>query len=200
MPMSESKIAIESDAELVERAKGGDGPAFDELVLRYRKKVYAIAFGMARNHGDADDVAQEAFLRAFQGLHRFKAGYEFRTWLFRIAVNVCINVLKRKGRRVETSYEEKIDAGMPQPATPDNPGRDMEHKELREQIDGAIQKLSPKLRSVFVLRTLQDLSYEEIARVLRISKGTVMSRLSRARDNLRILLHDYVENANDEAR
>lgn len=194
MPMSESKTVPESDAELVDKAKGGDGSAFDKLVLRYRKKVYGIAFGMARNHGDADDVAQETFLRAYQALNRFKAGYEFRTWLYRIAVNVCINMLKRKGRRVETSLEEKVDLGVAQPATPDNPGREMEQKELRGKIDKAIQQLSPKLRSVFVLRTLQDLSYQEISRVLNISQGTVMSRLSRARENLRCLLREYVEN------
>jgi RNA polymerase sigma-70 factor (ECF subfamily) len=200
MPVSESKIAPESDAELVHRAKGGDDSAFDELVVRYRKKVYAIAFGMARNHGDADDVAQETFLRAYQALNRFKTEFEFKTWLFRIAVNTCINMLKRKGRRVETSFEEKIEAGMPQPVTPGNPGKEMEQQELREKIDEAIQQLSPKLRSVFVLRTQQDLSYEEIARVLKISRGTVMSRLSRARDSMRHLLRDYVQNTIEESR
>ncbi|MFQ6093645.1 MAG: RNA polymerase sigma factor [bacterium] len=190
MPISESK---EADGELVQRAKEGLLPAFDELVLRYRKNVYAIAFGMTRNHSDADDLAQETFLRAYEALDSFKPGYEFRTWLFRIAVNLSINCLKRKGRLLETSLEERVGLETAAPATPHNPGSEMEQKELGGKIEEAVEQLSPKLRSVFLLRTLQDLSYEEISKVLKISPGTVMSRLNRARQKLRNLLREYVE-------
>ena len=190
----ESKTSDASDDELVQQAKDGGRSSFDKLVIRYRKKVYAIAFGMTRNHSDADDVAQETFLRAYEALGTFKVGYAFRTWLFRIAVNLSINALKRKGRRVETPLDEEVGLELATQASSDNPGLQTEQKELGKKIENAVQQLSPKLRSVFVLRTLQDLSYEEISRLLHISKGTVMSRLNRARENLKSMLKEYVEN------
>lgn len=189
---SESNVTVASDRDLVQKAKAGSLSAFDELVLRYRKRVYGIAFGMTRNHSDADDVAQESFLRAYQALDSFKIEYEFRTWLFRITVNLCLNCLKKKERRVEASLEEQVGVEIAVPAPSDNPGQELEKKELYEKMEEAVRQLSPKLRSVFVLRTIQDLSYEEIARTLKISKGTVMSRLNRAREKLRNLLKDYV--------
>ena len=184
---------VASDQELVRKAKGGHLPAFDELVLKYRKQVYAIAFRMTRNHSDADDLAQEAFLRAYQALDSYKPGFEFRTWLFRIAVNASINHLKRKGRRLETSLEDSSGLDVAASASSYNPGMEIEEKELSGKIETAIQHLPLKLRSVFLLRTFEDLSYEEIAHVLNISKGTVMSRLSRAREKLKIMLREYKE-------
>lgn len=186
-----------SDQELARKAKGGQLSAFDELVLKYRKNVYAIAFRMTRNHSDADDLAQETFLRAYQALDSYKPGFEFRTWLYRIAVNASINHLKRKGRRVEMSLEDNAGLDVAASTSSYNPGTGIEEKELREKIETAIQHLPLKLRSVFLLRTFEDLTYEEIAHVLNISKGTVMSRLSRAREKLKIMLREYVEGKNE---
>ena len=199
MPKSDATYPV-SDSQLVHQARAGDAPAFDELVLRYRKKVYRMALGMARNHSDADDIAQETFLRAYQALPRFNDAYEFKTWLFRIAANTGINILKRKARQVETSFEEKAELGLVQPASPDNPGTDLEQKELRLTIDRAVRDLSPKLQTVWVLRTAEDLSYDDIARVMKISMGTVMSRLSRAREHLRHALTEYIRANGDQAR
>lgn len=182
-----------SDQELARKAKGGQLSAFDELVLKYRKNVYAIAFRMTRNHSDADDLAQETFLRAYQALDSYKPGFEFRTWLYRIAVNASINHLKRKGRRVEMSLEDNAGLDVAASTSSYNPGTGIEEKELREKIETAIQHLPLKLRSVFLLRTFEDLTYEEIAHVLNISKGTVMSRLSRARERLKTMLREYIE-------
>jgi RNA polymerase sigma-70 factor (ECF subfamily) len=190
------KEMVATDQELVLRAKGGQLSAFDELVIKYRKKIYAIAFRMTRNHSDADDLAQETFLRAYQALDRYKPGFEFRTWLFRIAVNASINHLKRKGRRVEMSLDDSDGLHVAASASSYNPGMGIEEKELSGKIETAIQHLPLKLRSVFLLRIFEDLSYEEIARVLNISKGTVMSRLHRAREKLHIMLREYIEDKN----
>ena len=194
MPISESKGAAASDGELVQKAKEGSTSAFDALVVKYRKKVYAIAFGMTRNHSDADDVAQETFFRAYRALSSFRPGYEFRPWLLRIAVNQSINCLKRKGRRLEVSLEEEVGSGIVTDVQFDNPGYGLEQKELAARIEAAVQRLSPKLRAVFLLRAGQDLSYEEMAKILRISKGTVMSRLSRAREKVKGMVGEYGEN------
>ena len=185
--------AVASDKDLVQRAKEGHLSAFDELVVKYRKNVYALAFRMTRNHSDADDMAQETFMRAYQALNRYKPEFEFRTWLFRIAVNATINHLKGKGRRVELPLEHKEGVDVAASGALYNPGSEIERKELSQTVEVAIQHLPLKLRSVFLLRTFEDLSYEDIARVLNISKGTVMSRLSRAREKLRIMLREYVE-------
>ncbi|UCE17377.1 MAG: sigma-70 family RNA polymerase sigma factor [Gemmatimonadota bacterium] len=195
--MSMPNEVAASDQELARKAKGGQLSAFDELVLKYRKNVYAIAFRMTRNHSDADDLAQETFLRAYQALDSYKPGFEFRTWLYRIAVNASINHLKRKGRRVEMSLEDNAGLDVAASTSSYNPGTGIEEKELREKIETAIQHLPLKLRSVFLLRTFEDLTYEEIAHVLNISKGTVMSRLSRAREKLKIMLREYVEGKNE---
>ena len=192
--------AVVTDTDLVRKAKEGYLSAFDELVLKYRKKVYAIAFRMTRNHSDADDLTQEAFLRAYQALVSYKPEFEFRTWLFRIAVNASINHLKRKGRRVEMSLDNSVGLDVAASASSYNPGMGIEEKELSSKIETAIQHLPLKLKSVFLLRTFEDLSYEEIARVLNISKGTVMSRLHRAREKLQIMLREYIEDKNVLAR
>jgi RNA polymerase sigma-70 factor, ECF subfamily len=190
----ESIGADVSDGELMEKVQKGHLPAYDELVRRYQKKVYAITYGMTRHHSDADDLAQETFIRAYQACQRFQAGYAFHTWLFRIAVNLCINHLKKKKRRRETTLEDQSDPIEFVPS-PNNPGLEMEQKELGTRIETAIHQLSPKLRSVIVLRSTEDMPYEEIARILRISKGTVMSRLNRAREKLKVLLKEFMNDS-----
>ncbi len=181
-----------SDGQLMQQVQKGHPAAYDELVRRYQKKVYAITYGMTRNHSDADDLAQETFIRAYQACQRFQIDRAFQAWLFRIAVNLCINHIRKKKRRGEMPLDEQTDPVMPAPSG-QNPGRDTEQRELGRQIDRAIRQLSPKLRSVIVLRSFEDMPYEEMARVLKISQGTVMSRLHRAREKLKDTLREFMD-------
>ncbi len=179
-----------SDIELIRRAKSGDTRAFDELMTRYAESIYRLVFSLARNHADADDLSQETFIRAFRAIGRYDEQYRFYTWLHRIAVNLCINHLKRKqrirfvplpGSEIGGEWQDIAD---PKTGTGDS--------ELQRDLDRALCKLPAEQRAVIVLRVKEELSYNEISEVLEIPVGTVMSRLNRARSRLKRLLKDYL--------
>lgn len=184
------------DLELVEHAKKGDRQAFGKLVERYQRRVYALAFGILRQREDAWDVAQEAFVKAYRNLDRFEGNAAFYTWLYRIAYNLSIDTLREKARRDSVDLEEtrKIEEALEREGRhpSGNPDETAQRKELAAVIEAAIAKLSEKHRAIIVLREIEGLSYEEMAEVLGISKGTVMSRLFHARQNLQALLLPYV--------
>ena len=175
---------------LLEKARQGDQEAFGELVRLYEKKVYALTLRMCKNPDDAAEAAQEAFLSAWQGLKFFRGEASFSTWLYRLASNACVDLLRKEQRHkaaagpslndADTYIEVADDAATPQELA--------ERSELREQIEEGLQSLSPEHREVLILRELHQLSYDEIAQTLDLDTGTVKSRISRGRKALRNFL------------
>src|SRR6266436_3338219 len=188
------------DFDLVKRCQKGEAVAFDELVTKYRSKVFSMIYGMVQNEQDAWDLAQEGFLKAWKSVHRFKGQSSFYTWLYRIMTNVTIDSLRRKGIRGETEFDDRIAPANVEPGSRTTPSavplphNKIEQREIRQRIDEAIGKLSPEHRAVIMMKEIQDLQYGEIAEILNCSLGTVMSRLFYARKKLQILLRDVYEN------
>jgi RNA polymerase sigma-70 factor (ECF subfamily) len=180
-----------TDASLLARAREGNLFAFEEIVRRYQRRVYGTAIRIVRRHDVADDVVQEAFLRAHQTLSRFDLERPFGPWVCRIAANLAVNHL-----RSPVSREEELPDGHAETPTPAaTPLEGLLEAEAREVLDRALETLSPDQRAVFVLRTFEELSYQEIAEALGLSMGTVMSRLSRARERLRQAVLPYLGRA-----
>lgn len=176
-----------SDIDLIRRAKQNDTRAFDQLVERYQQKLYYVVIRILLNHEDANDVVQDSFLKAYRNLERFDEKYRFYTWIHRIAVNTAINLVQHRKHRESSLEKHKEDTGF-DPADKSNHEDDFEFNEVKIQVKTALKCLSPDMRAVFILRVYEDLSYSEIAETLDISIGTVMSRLNRARKNLKLYL------------
>jgi RNA polymerase sigma-70 factor (ECF subfamily) len=194
-------MADNNDLELVERAQAGDREAFRELVERYQRKVYSICYGMLKNQDDSVDVSQEVFVKVYRYLEKFNHKSSFYTWLYRITHNMCIDYIRKhqKVRRVE--YDDGIsrDAGEIEgdehilPSTLGiNPDKVYGRKELREKMLEALDTLSEKHRTILILREVEGLAYDEMAEVLNISKGTVMSRLFHARKYFQEAIREYL--------
>lgn len=193
--MSRSKSINQEDFELARAAQGGDLPAFGELVKKYQRRIYSLAYGMTGSHTDADDLAQAVFLKAFRAIKSFKFRSSFYTWLYRIGVNTIIT--GRKKIRARTMLELKPEllevSGSPYLAGSGkgvSPSRELRARELRRSIQEALGTLSPKHRAVVVMYDIEGISQDEIARILRCSEGTVRSRLHYARQKLRKKLAD----------
>jgi RNA polymerase sigma-70 factor (ECF subfamily) len=187
--------ATTDDKLLVERCQRGELDAFESLVARYRNRVFGLAHGMLRNEADATDVAQETFIRAWQGIRKFKNDSAFYTWLYRITTNLCIDHVRRRNRRPTGEFQEEIKSEMePSVGTPPSnnpsPRAEIQNRELGAQIDAALAQLSPEHRAVVQLREFEGLDYSEIARAVGCSIGTVMSRLFYARKHLQKLLKE----------
>ncbi len=174
------------DDDLVHRARMGDADALNALVRRYRPPAFRFALQLTGNREDAHDVAQEAILRFVDTLDRFDADRPVQPWLFRIVRNKAYDLGRRQKVRRAESLDELLERGMPTPvgAVP-SPGARLEQRELRRDVWAALQQLSEQQREILVLREYQDLAYGEIAEVLGVPTGTVMSRLHRARKALR---------------
>jgi RNA polymerase sigma-70 factor, ECF subfamily len=183
------------DEQLVAGAKAGQTRAFDQLVARYRGKVYAMIYSMVRNEADAWDLSQEAFIKAWRALPRFNGDSAFYTWLYRISHNVVYDWMRKKRVKAETEFDDELRwavvSGAPTaPGIDRAPDESMEGKELGERLEGALGQLSANHREVVVLREVEGLSYAEIAVVMGCSEGTVMSRLFYARKKLQEILSD----------
>jgi RNA polymerase sigma-70 factor (ECF subfamily) len=179
-----------TEAALLAGAQGGNHFAFDEIVRRYQRRVYATALRIVRRHDLADDVTQEAFLRAHRALASFDRERPFGPWICRIAANLAINHVRSPESR-EEALEEGEHGRSPAPAS-DGPLAAVLEQEASRVLEEAVGHLPAEQRAVFVLRTYDDLSYNEIAEALGLSVGTVMSRLSRAREKLRGALAGYL--------
>jgi RNA polymerase sigma-70 factor (ECF subfamily) len=175
-------FSIESD--LIERFKQGDPSAFEALVRKHQDRIYNICRYMLQDPQIAQDAAQDVFLKAYRALKDFRPDASLYSWIYRIAINTCLDY-RRKSRREEFSGEPL--AGD-LPSGEYSPHQLYESGEIRYSIQQALQKLPEKLRAAIVLREIEGLSYEEIAEVLHTSAGTVKSRISRAREQLRHLL------------
>jgi RNA polymerase sigma-70 factor (ECF subfamily) len=191
-PKGKKVFEIEDDAELIAKAQEGDLFSFDHLVKKYQKRIYALAYRMMKNHDAADDIAQETFINAYSSIKSFKLGYSFYTWLYRICMNLSINYLKRQKFMISESQFEEEANPLEKETVDEDPLSLLVQKEQERKIEQAIDSLPPKYKAVFVLRVYEDLSYQEIAQTLKISVGTVMSRLFRARERLQALLKDMI--------
>lgn len=186
------------DLALVTSAKGGDAAAFRTLVVRYQRKVYAVALGIVKDPDLAWDVAQEAFVRVHQHLGDFKGDSAFSTWLFRIATHLAIDSVRRERTSARDDLEEADEAaladgseGILATALGTNPQESALRRELADKMSEALSQLPEKHRTILVLREVEGLSYEELAERLQIHKGTVMSRLFHARRKMQALLRRY---------
>jgi len=184
-----------SDDELIQKAQEGDLRSFDLLVRRYQRKIYYLAYRMVKSHAAADDIAQETFINAYSAIKSFKIGYSFYTWLYRICMNLSINYLKRQKFVIPESQFQEETSPLEREAPGADPSNHLALKELENKIEKALDLLPPKFKAVLVLRVYEDLSYEEIAKTLKISMGTVMSRLFRAREKMQEMLKGYKESA-----
>jgi RNA polymerase sigma-70 factor (ECF subfamily) len=178
------------ETELVERARSGDAAAFTELVNRYQRKIYRLAKHITQNDEDAEDVLQEAFLKAYEHLDTFQGHSKFYTWIVRIAVNEALMRLRKRRTDRTVPLDEPIDTGEETVAREiavweDNPEQRYSREEMHEILDQAIEGLKPDFRTVFALRDIEELSTEETAETLGISIPAVKSRLLRARLALR---------------
>ena len=176
------------DIDLVTRFKDGDHSAFEQLVLKYQDRIYNLCRYMLQDAEDARDAAQDTFLKAYAALKTFAPHASLYTWLYRITVNTCLDYGKKS--RPEPFEDDSAIDNLP--STQPSPERLYQSKETACLIEGAIRKLNHKLRAAIVLKEIQGLSYEEIADALGTSVGTVKSRISRAREELRRLLQKEV--------
>ena len=180
------------DELLIRRAQRGDADAFEQLLLEHQKNVYNLCYRMAGNPDDAMDLSQETFLRAWRFLDQYQFASAFSTWLYRLCSNICIDFLRRRRRQQTVPLTlEDADGEEQTYAVPDAqplPEEQVELKLTRETLAAAMAQLLPEHRAVLQLRVVNEMSYEQIADVLDIQIGTVKSRLSRARNQLKKIL------------
>jgi RNA polymerase sigma-70 factor (ECF subfamily) len=190
-----------SELDLVKRCQTGDCEAFDELVTRYRTRVFGMIYNMVHSEQDAWDLAQDSFVKAWKSIKRFRGQSSFYTWIYRIVMNVTIDWLRKKqvkagGAEFDDSIQLKeVDPASKTMPKPDAlPSEQLEQREIRTEIDKAIAQLSPEHRAVILMKEIDGMQYHEIAESLGCSIGTVMSRLFYARKKLQNLLRDCYEN------
>lgn len=192
----------DADAALVARCRTNDLTAFEEMVERYQHKIYGYVRRLVGNETDAEDITQEVFLKALTSLHAFREESSLQTWLFRIATNLCRDLMRRRQRergwfslwrRTEEEQEGGGERLLDIPDLEGDPERLLLREELGELLQRAIEELPWRMREVLVLHDLEALSYEEIAEALGIPLGTVKSRLFHARARLREALASYME-------
>jgi RNA polymerase sigma-70 factor (ECF subfamily) len=190
-----------SELELVKQCQEGSTEAFDQLVGRYRNRVFGMIYNMVHNEQDAWDLAQDSFVKAWKSIARFRGQSSFYTWMYRIIMNVTIDWLRKKQvKGAGMEFDDAIQLKEIDPASRTSPRADalphehMEHMEIRKRIDEAIAQLSPEHRAVILMKEIEGMQYNEIAESLGCSIGTVMSRLFYARKKLQNLLRDVYEN------
>jgi len=193
-----SQTGITDESELVRKAREGDMDAYDSLVRRYQERIYSTIYHMTSNHEDANDLAQEAFIKAYQALKSFKGGSSFYTWVYRIAVNKTINFLKQRKNRASMSlndldFNAEHDPDLVALVSNNTPRRDAGLAELQQKLNEGLQKLSEQHRLALTLHDVQGMSHEEIAQIMDCNVGTVRSRLFYARQQMQAFLSDYLK-------
>jgi RNA polymerase sigma-70 factor (ECF subfamily) len=195
------RAEAEEDRGLIEAAQRGDSAAFRKLVERHQRRAFAIALGMVRDENDAKDLVQEAFLRVYRGLDKFQGGSSFFTWFYRIVTNLAIDFMRKPGRK-ETEHDDaraQLDAAdeadFPFVSRIDGaePLDVVHRQELGARLRAALDALPPYHRGVVLMREVEGMSYEEMAEAMKVSKGTIMSRLFHARQKLQRALADCYE-------
>lgn len=178
---------------LIERSKNGDVSAFEMLIEAYQKKVFNLAYRIIGNYDDANDIAQEAFIRIFRSISGFRGQSSFSTWIYRITTNVCLDEIRKRKNKSVQYLDDDIqtdDGKMQRQIISDDPLPEeiAERKELRAAINDSLGELKEEYRIIITLRDIQGMSYEEIAKVLDCPTGTVKSRINRARQALKNVL------------
>ena len=178
-------MTAEDELQIIKKVVDGDRNAFEGLVLANQKNVYNLAYKMTSSEEDALDISQEAFLKAYRQLENFRGDSRFSVWLYRLTYNLCIDFLRKKPRAamIPLTYQDDDDEthSLEIPDLRNLPEDSLARKELRESIAKGINELSPSHKEILVMREITDMSYDDIARTLDISVGTVKSRLARAR-------------------
>jgi RNA polymerase sigma-70 factor (ECF subfamily) len=187
--------AREAEAEMLIAVKNGDATAYQGLVEKYQNRVYYLVYGMVRNREDAADITQDAFVKAYQKIDSFRLESSFYTWLYRIAMNLAIDFLRKRKRRGTTEFDESIaardsDGSIAELHNRTSPRKALERKQLYKQIMDALETLPADQKQVILLREVEGLSYKEISDIMGIPEGTVMSRLFYARKKMQKLLRE----------
>lgn len=175
---------MKDQEHIIARARRGDAHAFEQLVTAYRNQVFRLALRMCGNEADADEVAQEAFLSAWKGLPNFRGESRFSTWLYQLTTHAAIDLMRREKRQAAAEDIDEITTADDGPS----PQQQVERAETQREIRSALMQLPEEYRQVLLLRFMQELSYEEIGRALKLPVGTVKSRLNRAKAQLKDIL------------
>ena len=187
------RLLSQNEAILIDKAQKGDIESFELLIENYQKKAFNIAYRMLGNLEDANDVTQEALVKVYRSIGAFRGNSSFSTWLYSIVNNTCIDFM-RKNRKVDLIYIEQEHEGtnyqIDIPDRLNTPEKLLEKNEVKKIIHDGINQLNYDHRNIIILRDIQGLSYKEIGEILHISLGTVKSRISRARDNLKEIIRD----------
>lgn len=182
-------MSIIKEIDLIKKAAKGDPDAFESLMIQYQTPVYNLCFRIVGNPEDAADMTQETFLKAWRSLENFHMDSSLSTWLYRLANNCCLDLLRSKKRKPTISIVREDEDGEELSFDPEDPSPQPEEllirKEENQILQEALQTLDEQQRAILTLRVVNDMSYEDISRVLQIKEGTVKSRLARARENLR---------------
>ncbi|MDQ2085267.1 sigma-70 family RNA polymerase sigma factor [Herbivorax sp. ANBcel31] len=192
-----------SEKELIEQAKSGSIEAFEQLIEKCQKKVFNIAFKMMGNYEDASELAQEAFIKAYKSIKKFKGDSLFSTWIYRITTNVCLDELRKRKNKKVISLDEYIKYDgeeIKRQVKDESPGPEkvFEKREIKNIMKKCIDSLPIEYKTVVVLRDIQGFSYEEIAKIIKCPEGTVKSRINRARKALKDILKNNKELLNEE--
>lgn len=187
-----------SDKNLIKKIKSGDIEAFAKLVSQYEKKAFSFAFRMLKDSRDAEDATQETFLRVYNKINTFREDSSFSTWFYTILNNICLDILRKRSRAVETvsihqSDSENDEYELQIEDTTQSPHEKLQKKEAQNLLNSALSSLSEEHRAVIILRDINGFEYDEIAKILNISLGTVKSRISRARQALGKILENNRE-------
>jgi RNA polymerase sigma-70 factor (ECF subfamily) len=190
------------DRELVRRVQGGDPAAFRVLFERYHRRAYAVAYGVVKNKQDALDVVQDGFVKVHKHIGTFQGTSSFYTWLYRIMMNLAIDHVRRRRNQRGLEYDDRVgrdeediagDGALLPRMMDSNPAKTVVRKELLGRIQAALAELPEYHQAVIVLREIEGMSYEEMADVLEVPKGTIMSRLFHARKKMQASLSDYMQ-------
>ena len=189
----------DEDKELVSRTQSGDAGAFDELVVKYTPRLYGLVYNMTSNHEDTNDLLQDVFAKAYKSISGFRGKSSFYTWIHSIAVNMTLNFLKKRGRRYHLSLDDmdasvKNDKEFLELTATSSPVREADLSELQRRLNEAMMKLSDEHRAVVTMFHIQGMPHAEISKILRVSEGTVRSRLFYANRQLQNYLDEFRKN------
>lgn len=191
-------LEASEDMLWVQKVQAGEVAVFDKLIKKYRERLYSVVYNLTSNREDTADLTQEAFIKAFRSISKFKGNSSFFTWLYRIAVNATISHLKKNKLRCFFSFETIQEEGASSEVldvlcSKLTSEKSFFLKELQEKLNEALQSLSIPHRTVIVLYEIEGLSHQEIAQIMKSSEGTVRSRLHYAKQQLQVLLKDYLK-------